>query len=400
MALKIFALGFFGYWRDALNAFDGVLVMLIILEIVLSGSGVAGSARSLRIFRFFRAARGMRIVRLYRALHKEYSTVSTQTEESDFTMPTMIAGATFKVARRRVGSGFRGSSSSKVEPLPDQSLDATPVAVEPSPVPPVLGAGDANSLSAVRSPEMVANVEQKQGEKNAENATPQKIEPGSEDSEEDGEDSDEEDEEPVNMFEYPSDDGYVSQFIWLVTWPIGFVMWVLIPDPRRESVAHLFPLTFLMCVIVIAALSFVMVWMATIFGAVTGIPDPVMGLTLLAMGTSIPDAMSSVAVARRGHGDMAVSSSIGSNVFDILIGLPVPWFISTAFYKPGSRIPICSEGLTIMVLTLFIMVALVVSTIHYSGWLLTKKLGLIMLVLYMLFLTQSLLLEYGLLLQD
>lgn len=44
-------------------------------------------------------------------------------------------------------------------------------------------------------------------------------------------------------------------------------------------------------------------------------------------GTSIPDAVSSVAVAKVGEGDMAVSSSIGSNIFDILVGLPIPWII-------------------------------------------------------------------------
>jgi hypothetical protein len=30
-------------------------------------------------------------------------------------------------------------------------------------------------------------------------------------------------------------------------------------------------------------------------------------------------------VARAGFGDMAVSSSIGSNIFDVLVGLPLPW---------------------------------------------------------------------------
>ena len=64
-------------------------------------------------------------------------------------------------------------------------------------------------------------------------------------------------------------------------------------------------------------------------------PDSIMWLTPLAAGTSIPDCLSSIAVARRGHGDMAVSSSIGSNIFDILIGLPVPWFILTAIYYPA-----------------------------------------------------------------
>jgi Ca2+/Na+ antiporter len=46
----------------------------------------------------------------------------------------------------------------------------------------------------------------------------------------------------------------------------------------------------------------------------------VTGLTLLAAGTSIPDMITSVIVARLGRGDMAVSSSIGSNIFDVTIG--------------------------------------------------------------------------------
>lgn len=61
-----------------------------------------------------------------------------------------------------------------------------------------------------------------------------------------------------------------------------------------------------------------------------------MGLTILAAGTSIPDLITrfitfifllsesfiffSVIVARKGLGDMAVSSSIGSNLFDICVG--------------------------------------------------------------------------------
>ena len=47
----------------------------------------------------------------------------------------------------------------------------------------------------------------------------------------------------------------------------------------------------------------------------------VMGLTFLAAGTSIPDLLTSVIVAKKGFGDMAVSSSVGSNLFDITVGL-------------------------------------------------------------------------------
>ena len=46
----------------------------------------------------------------------------------------------------------------------------------------------------------------------------------------------------------------------------------------------------------------------------------IMGLTFLAAGTSIPDLITSVIVARKGLGDMALSSSIGSNMFDVTVG--------------------------------------------------------------------------------
>ena len=96
----------------------------------------------------------------------------------------------------------------------------------------------------------------------------------------------------------------------------------------------------------VGVLSFFMVECAEIFGATVGAPDVVMGLTILAAGTSVPDLLSSVIVARqvfgcivsavrrcdgvcvcvfKGQGDMAVSSSIGSNIFDVTVGLPVPW---------------------------------------------------------------------------
>jgi Ca2+/Na+ antiporter len=42
-------------------------------------------------------------------------------------------------------------------------------------------------------------------------------------------------------------------------------------------------------------------------------------------GVSVPDALSSIAVIKEGYGDMAVSNAVGSNVFDILVCLGLPW---------------------------------------------------------------------------
>ena len=41
---------------------------------------------------------------------------------------------------------------------------------------------------------------------------------------------------------------------------------------------------------------------------------------------------------------MAVSNAIGSNVFDILLCLGLPWFIKTAIVNPGSQIKVYSAG--------------------------------------------------------
>lgn len=59
-----------------------------------------------------------------------------------------------------------------------------------------------------------------------------------------------------------------------------------------------------------------------------------MGLTFLAAGTSVPEAVSSVIVTNQGHGAMGISNSIGSNTFDILLCLGLPWFIK-AYYFPA-----------------------------------------------------------------
>ena len=58
-----------------------------------------------------------------------------------------------------------------------------------------------------------------------------------------------------------------------------------------------------------------MVWMADAIGQVAKIPIEIMGLTFLAAGTSVPDLITSVIVAKKGLGDMAVSSSIGEDFF-------------------------------------------------------------------------------------
>ncbi|TKC43903.1 hypothetical protein EI555_000615, partial [Monodon monoceros] len=129
-------------------------------------------------------------------------------------------------------------------------------------------------------------------------------------------------------------------------------------------------------------------------GETLEIPDTVMGLTLLAAGTSIPDTIASVLVARKGKGDMAMSNIVGSNVFDMLC-LGVPWFIKTAFINASAPVEVNSRGLTYITIFLNISIIFLLLAVHLNGWKLDRKLGLVCLLLYLGLATLSVLYELG-----
>jgi len=121
------------------------------------------------------------------------------------------------------------------------------------------------------------------------------------------------------------------------------------------------------------------------------IPVAVSAVTLLAGGTSVPDLISSYVVARNGEGDMAVSSSIGSNIFDVTVGLPLPWLSYCIFKgKPFELGPSGSKGLGFSILLLVGMLAAVIATIVAMKWKLNKALGGVMMVFYILYVLQYL----------
>merc|ERR1712110_871674 len=127
-----------------------------------------------------------------------------------------------------------------------------------------------------------------------------------------------------------------------------------------------------------ALLSFTMsvVWIGFTFT----IPSVVMGVTFIAAGTSIPDLLSSVIVAKKGRGDMAVSSSIGSNIFDILVGLPLPWLSYTIYHD--CAVNVIATSLEVSVCVLLGMVCAVIVMIHCSNWVMTRRLGMTMFFFY------------------
>jgi Ca2+/Na+ antiporter len=193
---------------------------------------------------------------------------------------------------------------------------------------------------------------------------------------------------------WPSDAGLGTKVTYLLILPIMLCLFVSIPDCRRAKCKPFYAVSFLMSIFWVFVFSYLMVGWAEIFGYVCFIPDVVMGLTILAAGTSVPDLLTSVIVARDGKGDMAVSSSIGSNIFDVLVGLPLPWFVYAIWQgSMGNAASVVVEAgtITLSVLILFAMLVAVITTIAANGWMMTRTLGGIMFFLYFLFVLQDLL---------
>uniref|UniRef100_H3A9B1 Solute carrier family 24 member 3 n=1 Tax=Latimeria chalumnae TaxID=7897 RepID=H3A9B1_LATCH len=215
-----------------------------------------------------------------------------------------------------------------------------------------------------------------------------------ENNENDEEEEDDDDNEgPYVPFEAPA--GNCNKVKWLISWPLSFLLYFSVPNCAKPRWEKWFMVTFATSTLWIAAFSYMMVWMVTIAGYTLGIPDVIMGITFLAAGTSVPDCMASLIVARQGMGDMAVSNSIGSNVFDILVGLGLPWAIQTLAVDYGSYIQLNSRGLIYSVGLLLASVFVTVLGVHMNKWKLDKKLGIVCLFLYAIFLCFSILTEFN-----
>ncbi|XP_007476704.1 sodium/potassium/calcium exchanger 3 isoform X2 [Monodelphis domestica] len=212
-------------------------------------------------------------------------------------------------------------------------------------------------------------------------------------NDEEEEEDDDDDDGPYTPFDPPS--GKLEIVKWLFTWPLSLVLYFTVPNCNKPQWEKWFMVTFASSTLWIAAFSYMMVWMVTIIGYTLGIPDVIMGITFLAAGTSVPDCMASLIVARQGMGDMAVSNSIGSNVFDILIGLGLPWALQTLAVDYGSYIRLNSRGLIYSVGLLLASVFVTVFGVHMNKWKLDKKLGFVCLFLYGIFLCFSIMTEFN-----
>ena len=104
---------------------------------------------------------------------------------------------------------------------------------------------------------------------------------------------------------------------------------------------------------VLLASAELLVWAASTIADRLGVNDIIIGLTIVAIGTSLPELAATVGSALKGHTDIAIGNVVGSNILNILAVLCVPGLVNTTYIESVSLWRDCG-----MMLALTLMLAL------------------------------------------
>ncbi|MDQ3258271.1 MAG: sodium:calcium antiporter, partial [Acidobacteriota bacterium] len=103
-----------------------------------------------------------------------------------------------------------------------------------------------------------------------------------------------------------------------------------------------------------------------------GVSQAVIGLTIVAVGTSLPELATSIVAAFKGEGDIAVGNAVGSSIFNILCILGVAALIR----------PMATTGISMVDLAVMTACAVLVMPIMRSGFCLNRWEGIFLLAVY------------------
>lgn len=172
----------------------------------------------------------------------------------------------------------------------------------------------------------------------------------------------------------------VGKFFFILAFPMKAVFHATLHPWAPKLTVNTFIYTFVMSLVHITWLSVGMHDLAMYLGCILKANITIMGLTVLAVGTSVPDALGSIIETMENKGDMAVSNAIGSNVFDILLCLGAPWLFKS---MTGAKIIIhATNDIGVYVGCLYAILLLCILVLKFSGWKLYPKVGAVMTCLY------------------
>ena len=103
-----------------------------------------------------------------------------------------------------------------------------------------------------------------------------------------------------------------------------------------------------------------------------GVPDEVIALTVVALGTSLPELVTSVVAARKGEADIAIGNVVGSNIFNIFFILGISSVVRPIVFSTDAIIDIILMAIAGLIVFIFLR----------KDYHIGKRNGLILLILY------------------
>lgn len=119
---------------------------------------------------------------------------------------------------------------------------------------------------------------------------------------------------------------------------------------------------------------------ATAIAEAIGIDDRFIGLTVVALGTSLPELVTSVMAARKGNADIAIGNVVGSCIFNILFVLGVSAVITPVAYPA----PFLIDGLVSIAAGVLLFLSVLKSKELKRGWGIVFLLGYVAYFIYLL----------------
>jgi len=181
--------------------------------------------------------------------------------------------------------------------------------------------------------------------------------------------------------------------LWALSLPWYAAFQLTIPPCGDSRWEKWYVVSFVMSIVWIGFITHWMVEWCVRIGCILNVPSVVMGTTVLAAGTSIPDALSSIAVAKDGLADMAVANAVGSNVFDIWLGLGLPWLLYVSWQDPN-YIEVSTDELVPSALILAGVLVLYYGSVALNGFNLTVRMGYTYMATYVVYALYSIILVW------
>ena len=125
----------------------------------------------------------------------------------------------------------------------------------------------------------------------------------------------------------------------------------------------------------------ILVWGAVEIAKSLGVSDLVIGLTIIAIGTSLPEVATSIASALKGNPDLAIGNVVGSNIFNILAVIGTTGIIAPTVIYPD----VMNRDVIVMIAVAILMFLLV--TPWRRSHTLGRFGGMLLLACYLAYLT-------------